>query len=74
MLLSFSVQSCRVPLAGSRHVHWYQLDQENCAIARRAHEARHESYLCRPRRRKIPLDVAEKTGLNDPWNICWREV
>jgi GntR family transcriptional regulator of vanillate catabolism len=45
MLLSFVVLSHRVPLAGSRHVHWYQFDQENFAIARRAHEAHHEIYL-----------------------------
>ena len=42
MLADFVEQSHRVPLASSRHVHWYRFDEENFALARRAHEAHHD--------------------------------
>ena len=42
MLADFVEQSHRVPLASSRHVHWYRFDEQNFALARRAHEAHHD--------------------------------
>jgi hypothetical protein len=74
MLLSFVVRSHRVPLAGSRHVHWYQFGQGNFAIARRAHEAHHEIYPTGRGGAKFRSKLPRRQALNDPWNICWREV
>jgi GntR family transcriptional regulator of vanillate catabolism len=42
MLADFVNQSHQVPLASSRHVHWYRFDEENFSLARRAHEAHHD--------------------------------
>jgi GntR family transcriptional regulator, vanillate catabolism transcriptional regulator len=44
MLVRFVEQSHRVPLASSRHVHWYKFDVENFELAKRAHQAHHEVY------------------------------
>jgi GntR family transcriptional regulator, vanillate catabolism transcriptional regulator len=44
MLENFVEQSHRVPLASSRHVHWYNFDEDNFESARQAHRAHHEVY------------------------------
>jgi GntR family transcriptional regulator, vanillate catabolism transcriptional regulator len=44
MLEGFIQQTHRVPLASSRHVHWYSFDEENFEIARQAHRAHHDVY------------------------------
>ncbi len=44
LLKTFVQQTCHVPLAGPRDVHWYRLDQENFALVQQAHRDHHEIF------------------------------
>ncbi|HEY0294440.1 MAG TPA: GntR family transcriptional regulator [Bordetella sp.] len=37
-------QTCNVPLAGPRDVHWYRLDQENFSLVQQAHRDHHAIF------------------------------
>ncbi|MGD9922885.1 MAG: GntR family transcriptional regulator [Pseudorhodoplanes sp.] len=57
MLVNFVEQSHRVPLASSRHVHWYSLDKSTFTIARRAHDAHHDIYRAIRSRQSVSAEA-----------------
>ena len=44
LLKEFVQNSHNVPMAGSRHIHWYRMDDNNYRNAVRAHQAHHDIY------------------------------